>query len=62
MPYESDFTRFLNELKKKRPEIETDQRKGRAIWWDKDPVDLDQVQRLQQSRIPQKPYPYQTKD
>ena len=37
MPYESDFTRFLRELKRQRPQLEEEQRKGRAIWWDKKP-------------------------
>jgi hypothetical protein len=62
MPYESDITRFLNDLKKLRPEIEADQRKGRAIWWDKDAVEPEQAQRLRDSSVPAKAYPYQTED
>jgi hypothetical protein len=57
--YESEITRFLRELKEKRPEIEQKQREGRAIWWDKD-LDPEQLKRWQESRIPQPPYVYQT--
>jgi hypothetical protein len=60
--YESEITQFLNELKKKRPDIEADQRRGRAIWWDKDPIDLDQARRVQESQVPPRAYPYQTED
>ncbi len=38
--YKSDITRFLEELKARRPELEQEQQRGRAIWWDK-PQDLD---------------------
>jgi len=57
--YESEITRFLRELKEKRPEIEQRQREGRAIWWDKE-LDPEQLRRWQESRIPQPPYVYQT--
>jgi hypothetical protein len=58
--YESEITRFLRELKEARPHLEEEQRKGRAIWWDK-PQDLDSQRRNQASRVPQAPYVYQTK-
>lgn len=61
MSYESDITRFLRELKQARPHLEAEQRKGRAIWWDR-PQDLDTMQRNAQSRVPQAPYVYQTRD
>lgn len=57
--YESDITRFLRELKQSRPNLEEEQRKGRAIWWDK-PQDAETQARFKASRIPQKPYVYQT--
>lgn len=57
--YESEITRFLRELKSTRPQIEQDQRRGRAIWWDK-PQDLQKMRDDQKSRVPQKPYVYQT--
>lgn len=57
--YESDLTRFIRDLKSKRPEIERQQREGRAIWWDKD-LDPEQLRRWQESKVPQQPYVYQT--
>lgn len=59
--YESDFEKFLNEMKEKKPEIETRQQEGRAIWWDKAPIDLDERDRMQQSRVRQQAYVYQSK-
>ena len=58
--YESDITLFLRELKQAKPYLEDEQRKGRAIWWDK-PQELDAQQRNQASKVPQAPYVYQTK-
>ncbi|GAA4416324.1 DUF3460 family protein [Quisquiliibacterium transsilvanicum] len=58
--YESDITRFLRELKGERPQLEAEQRKGRAIWWDR-PQDLEAQQRDKASRVPQQPYVYQTR-
>jgi hypothetical protein len=57
--YESDLTRFIRELKSKRPELEREQREARAIWWDRD-LDPEQLARWQESRVAQKPYVYQT--
>ncbi|RJF98112.1 DUF3460 family protein [Noviherbaspirillum saxi] len=59
--YESEFTKFLNELKQKDPELEQKQRAGRAIFWDKAPIDLDARKRAEESRIMQQPYVYQNK-
>ena len=56
--YESDITRFLRELKEQRPELEDEQRKGRAIWWDK-PQDLDTQERFRRAKVPQPAYVYQ---
>lgn len=57
--YESDITRFLRELKQKKPDLERAQQEGRAIWWDKD-LDREQWQRWQDSKVAQKPYVYQS--
>jgi hypothetical protein len=59
--YESDFTRFLNELKAQDPTLEQKQRAGRAIWWDRPPIDLDARKRELESRLKQQPYVYQSK-
>ena len=58
--YESDLTKFIRELKEKQPDLERQQREGRAIWWDKE-LDPAQLKRWQQSKVPQQPYVYQTK-
>jgi len=57
--YESDFTRFLKDLKQKDPELEQKQRAGRALLWDRPPIDLDARRRAEESRVKQQPYVYQ---
>jgi hypothetical protein len=59
--YVSEFSQFLNEMKKKDPGIEQRQREGRAIFWDKAPLDLDATRRARESRIKQQPYVYQAR-
>ncbi|MCA3222477.1 MAG: DUF3460 family protein [Burkholderiales bacterium] len=56
--YQSDVTQFLNDLKARKPELERKQREGRAIFWDKQ-LDLDELERWQQARVPQQAYVYQ---
>ena len=58
--YESEITLFLRELKQKHPNIPEEQRRGRAIWWDKD-LDLRTTQDNKSSNVPQQAYVYQTK-
>ena len=58
--YQSDITQFLKELKQSRPYLEEEQRKGRAIWWDK-PQDLETSRQRTESRVPQRPYVYSSK-
>jgi hypothetical protein len=58
--YESEFTKFMRELKRQRPELEAEQRKSRAIWWDHK-QDLDTAKRAKESRVKQQAYVYQTK-
>jgi hypothetical protein len=59
--YESDFTKFLRELKEKNPNIEERQFNGRALLWDKGPIDLDAQERANESRVKQSAYVYQNK-
>ena len=59
--YVSDFTKFLNDLKQKDPALEEKQRAGRALLWDKAPIDLDARKRAEESRVNQQAYVYQTK-
>jgi hypothetical protein len=58
--YESEITLFLRELKQQDPTIESGQREGRAIFWDRNP-DPDLYRRFRQSRVPQPAYVYQPK-
>lgn len=60
MTYESDLTRMMRELKANNPRIEQDQQRGRAIWWEKDPTDLDELRRQKESKVAQQAYVYQT--
>ena len=59
-PYTSDTTQFIQDLKAKKPGLESEQRAGRALLWDK-PVDRDIQAEFKQGRVAQKPYVYQTK-
>ena len=58
--YESDHTKFMRELLTKKPELAAEQRKGRAIWWDKK-LDADEQKGFQDGRVAQPAYVYQTK-
>jgi hypothetical protein len=57
--YQSELTEFLSNLKTSNPQLEAEQRAGRALLWDKPSVDLDTQERLRASRISQKSYVYQ---
>lgn len=59
--YVSDYTKFLTEMKQKNPALDEKQRLGRLIHWDKAPLDLDTRRRVEESRIKQQAYVYQTK-
>jgi hypothetical protein len=58
--YESDHTRFMRELMAQKPQLAAEQKKSRAIWWDKEPVDLADRRTMDEGRVPQAPYVYQT--
>lgn len=58
--YESDHAQFIRELKEKNPEIEKGQREGRALLWDKEPLDIAERERQLESLVKQQPYVYQT--
>jgi hypothetical protein len=42
----------------KKPQLVADQRKGRAIWWDKAPRDLAERTTMDEGNVPQKGYVY----
>jgi hypothetical protein len=56
--YKSEITQFLEELKTQKPELEAQQRQGRALLLDKEPINLDERTRAQAARVAQKPYVY----
>jgi hypothetical protein len=56
--YQSDITQFINQLKAQKPSLEEEQRRGRALLWDKQPIDLDERAKLKTSRVEQTPYVY----
>ena len=59
--YQSDITQFLNQLKQQKPHLEAEQRKGRALLWDRPPVSLSEQERQLQSAVKQQAYVYQNK-
>ena len=59
-PYTSDVTRFIDELKAKKPSLESEQRAGRALLWDR-AIDRNAAAEWRDARVPQQPYVYQTK-
>jgi hypothetical protein len=56
--YQSDITQFINQLKEQKPSLEDEQRRGRALLWDKQPVDLDERAKQQTSKVSQTSYVY----
>lgn len=59
-PYKSDVSMFIDELKAKKPSLESEQRAGRALLWDK-AIDRAAQAEQQRARVAQQPYVYQTK-
>jgi hypothetical protein len=55
--YKSDVTQFLDQLKAQKPDIEAQQRAGRALWWDKS-LDREQQDEWKQARVRQNAYVY----
>jgi hypothetical protein len=56
--YVSDHTRFISELLEQKPELSTDQRVGRQIWWDKLPSEVQAQRDMNAGCVPQKAYVY----
>jgi len=57
--YQSDVTQFIEQLKTEKPDLESRQRAGRAIFWDKH-VDREALSDSRAAQVPAKPYPYGT--
>lgn len=56
--YNSEISQFIQGLKDAKPDLEAQQRAGRAIWWDKH-LDREALSEWRDARVPQKPYVYQ---
>ena len=56
--YESEHDRFMAEWLEKHPQELAEQQKGRALWWDKAPVDAARQHELDSAAVPPKPYYY----
>jgi Protein of unknown function (DUF3460) len=57
--YHSEATQFIDALKAAKPELEAQQRQGRALLWDK-AVDRAAVADARTAKVAQQPYVYQT--
>lgn len=55
--YESEHTQFMREWLEQHPQEVDEQKKGRALWWDK-PQDVERARRLREAAVPTKPYYY----
>jgi hypothetical protein len=58
--YESEHTRFMREFMAQRPGLAQEQKKGRALWWDRKP-DQEEDHRNEASKIKMQAYVYQNK-
>ena len=58
--YRSDATQFIDQLKADKPQLEQEQRQGRALLWDQT-IDREQQRDAQAAEVPQGAYVYQTK-
>ena len=57
--YRSEATQFIDQLKADKPQLEQEQREGRALLWEQQ-VDRDFQAEAEAAQVPQKPYVYQT--
>lgn len=59
-PYQSDVTQFIDSLKQKDPQLESRQREGRDLLWDR-AQDRHALADYGKARVPQQAYVYQIK-
>ena len=57
--YKSEVTQFIDKMKVDKPTLESSQRAGRALLWDKS-VDRSAWTEYRAAQVEQKPYVYQT--
>ena len=58
--YKSEVTQFIEKLKEEKPDLEAQQRAGRALLWDKH-VDREAWSEFRDGEVAQQPYVYQNK-
>lgn len=56
--YESDHTKWMREWLAQHPQELDEQKRGRALWWDKPSHSSDARRRAAEASVPQKPYYY----
>jgi len=59
-PYKSEVTSFIEELKARKPTLESEQRAGRSLLWDRK-LDRSAQAEWLDANVPQQAYVYQTK-
>ncbi len=57
--YQSETSRFIDDLKKNNPELEKQQRQGRLLLWDQ-PMNAQLWDEFAKAKVAQKAYVYQT--
>jgi len=57
--YHSEATQFIDQLKAAKPQLEAQQRAGRALLWDKN-LNRSEQQEFKSAKVPQGAYVYQT--
>ena len=45
--YVSEHTKFITEVLAQKPQLVDEQKKGRAMWWDKSPREADRLETLE---------------
>ena len=58
--YTSEITQFIDQMRSQKPDLEAQQRAGRALLWDKH-VDRSAWGEYREAEVAQQPYVYQTK-
>ena len=58
--YHSEASLFIDQLKAKKPQLESQQRAGRALLWDKN-LDRSEQKEFKSAKVAQGAYVYQTK-
>lgn len=56
-PYTSDVTQLIDDLRRRKPTLEAEQRAGRALLWDR-PIDRQAQADWREARVAQQPYVY----